>query len=284
LDKGVEMKTDVENKKLRLGLIYGLTGGFAFACFAWGIDALLLARANAAFFWIKIIPGLIICIPFGGMIGRLTVRFNDHRTAVLLWAVLALLFSWLVVWLPLYGSPFLLKILDPNLTKWINYSQVADLYQFQIVSLLAIAFAAIISGLLEINLIEQAMLSSYGSASTMAMLVCLILFGLVGSVTDQMININLREPVQVINELFQFAADNQGQEVSKTTAREKHLSSLNTITDLDSLLQRPRQLNLITFDPNFGQMDILVDFQGSLVKCTTIYAQPTDCIRAAETP
>jgi hypothetical protein len=31
-------------------------------------------------------------------------------------------------------------------------------------------------------------------------------------------------------------------------------------------------------------MDILVDFQGSLVKCTTIYAQPTDCIRAAETP
>ena len=275
------MELEVKRKKLFLGLIYGLAGGLAFAVFAWGVDAWLLARANVAFYGVKFIPGLLICIPAGGITGWLTARFNSHRTALLLWGLLTLLYSWLVVWLPLEGTPYLIKALDPDLGRWIEYSTVGAVLQFRAVSFIIISFAAIICGLLELNLIGQALLSPYGSSSATMLLVCLILFGAVGSASDHMINTNFREPLQVVDDLIQFAADNEGQEVPRAIARSKHLSAVNQI---EGLLQSSRQLTLLAFDPNLGLMDILVDFEGSLVKCTTIYAQPTDCILLVETP
>jgi len=275
------MNNSVRRKKLLLGFFYGLVSGFAFAFMAWGIDAWLLARANASYFWIKIIPGLIICMLAGGLAGCLTIYFRNHLIAMLLWALLALLFSWLVVWLPLINTPSLLKLLNPNLVNLFKFSEVEYLYQYRLVGLITIGLAAIIGGLLEINLVDQATLSPYISAFGIALLVCLAIFGLAGSAADQLININLREPIRVIDELIQFAADNEGKEVPKQVARKMHLSAVNNIREL---LQRNRQLILIGYDTGLGQVDILVDFEGSFVKCTTIYSQPTDCVSLNGTP
>ena len=276
------MGIDNNSNKPLLGLIYGLVGGLAFAVFTWGVDAWLLAQANATFFWVKFIPGLIICVLAGGIVGWLTIRFDRHWVALLLWSLLALLFTWLITWLPLKFTPYIENVLNPDLAQWLNYSKVEQLIQFGVTGFLIVGFAAIISGLLEINLVEHAFTTPYGLAPIIIMFVSLISFGLAGSASDQLLNVNLREPVEVVDNLFQFAADNQGQEVPVDIARKIHLSALNAVTDLDDLLGTSRQLTLVSFDPALGMMDIIVDFDGSLVKCTVIYAQPTNCVRLAE--
>ncbi len=275
------LNIDVHIKKLRLGLIYGLVAGAAFSVFAFGVDALLLARANAAFYWVKFIPGLIACTLSSGLVGWLTIRIENHLIALLLWGLLAGLYSWLVVWLPFTGNAFILKLLSPSLIKWFDFRPLQDLAQIRLVSMVLIGLGAILCGLLEINLIHQALISPYIAASITPIAVAIILLSVVGSATDQMINVNIREPVQKINSLLQFGAENVGVDVPRETARKMHLSA---IRQLDSVIQKPRELTLIGYDENLGMMDVLVNFEGTLVKCTTIYSQPTDCIILTSNP
>ncbi|OGO66445.1 MAG: hypothetical protein A2030_06725 [Chloroflexi bacterium RBG_19FT_COMBO_50_10] len=275
------MSIKVKRQRLRLGLIYGMVAGLAFALLTWGLDAWLLVRANATYPWVKFIPGVIICIISGGLAGWLTMLFEKHGMALLFWGLLSVPYSWLVVWLPLTGASSMIKILDPDLAAWFDFSIVQDLNQFRWVSLVLIGSMAIITGMLEINLIHQAVVSSNPSTSVMIMLVSLVIFCIAGSAADSMINTNLREPVQVVNNLIQFAADNEGLEVPIQTARKMHLSAANQI---HGLIQKQRDLTLTGYDAALGMMDILVDFEGSLVKCSVIYGQPTDCIILTSNP
>ncbi len=275
------MNINVQRKKLRLGLIYGIVAGVAFTGFAFGADAWLLARANAAFFWVKLIPGLIICTISAGVVGWLTIRIENHFIALLLWGLLAVLYSWLVVWLPFTGNAYVIKLLDPLLAQWFDFSPLKDLVQFRLISLVIIGLGACFCGLLEINLIQQALLSPYISASITPLVVAMLLFSVVGSATDHLINSSLREPVQVVNSLLQFASKNAGEDVPRDVARKMHMSAVN---QLDSVIQKQRKLTLIGYDENLGMMDILVNFEGIMVKCATIYAQPTDCIILTSNP
>ena len=275
------MSNNVHRKKIHLGLFYGIAAGLAFAIFAWGIDAVMLAIANGIYSWVKLIPGLILCVVVGGLAGWLTILINKHGFAILIWFLLAVLFSWFVVWLPFSGVPRIITLFDSSLSELIKFSSVQDIGQFRFVSLLIIGLVSVICGLLELNLVDQAILSPYLSGTVAPLLVCIILFGLAGSATDHMINTNLREPVQIINNLLQFAQDNVGVEVPKTKARQMHLSATN---QLGTLIQKSRRLELISIDQNLVMMDVLVDFEGTKVKCSTIFSQPTDCIILTSNP
>src|SRR4030065_2140159 len=76
------MSIKVKRQRLRLGLIYGMVAGLAFALLTWGLDAWLLVRANATYPWVKFIPGVIICINSGGLAGWLTMLFEKHGMAL----------------------------------------------------------------------------------------------------------------------------------------------------------------------------------------------------------
>jgi len=275
------MSINVRWKKLRLGLVYGMVAGLACAVFAWGVDAFLLARANDLYFWVKFLPGLVVSILVGGMAGWLTIYLQKHAFAFLFWGLLAGLYTWLVIWLPFSATPRLISLINPALAGLIRFNTVQDVGQFKLVSLLIIGLVAVIGGLLEINLIDQAILSPYPSSSIAIFAVCVILFGLAGSATDHMINANLREPVQIVNTLLQFARDHAGEQVPKETARKMHLSATYRLGDL---IQKSRRLTLIALDENLVMMDVLVDFEGTRAKCSTIFSQPTDCIILTSNP
>ncbi|HSB65097.1 MAG TPA: hypothetical protein VLD65_00880, partial [Anaerolineales bacterium] len=162
-----------------------------------------------------------------------------------------------------------------------NYSSIQEIGQLRLISLIIVGVVALISGLLELNLIDQAILSPYISGEVLALAVCIILFGIAGSATDHMINSSLREPVQIINNLLQFAQENVGIEVPKTKARQMHLSATN---QLGALIQKPRRLFLISIDQNLVMMDVLVDFDRTQANCSTIFSQPTDCIILTSNP
>jgi hypothetical protein len=274
LGKNLGNHQEFKNRKRFIGLIYGLVSGVSFAIFAWGIDAFLLAMSNAAFFWIKFLPGIIVCALAGSAAGWLTIYFENHGLAILIWGFAAILFTSLTIWLPTSGTELMLKLLNPDLSKWIKFSEIDNIAQFKMIGFLMIGLAAVICGLLEINLVNQVMLSSHSSSLAATLLICFVIFGLAGSASDYLINIHFREPVQALNNLIQTKVDYGEEEIPDKVARQLHLSA---IRNLPVDLSKPRQLLLISFDKTLGNMSILVNLKGTYIKCTMIYSQASNC-------
>lgn len=275
------MKSEVSRQKQFAGLLYGLAAGLSFAVFTWGIDGFLLARAHGAFPWVKFLPGLLICLPTGALVGWLTIRLHRALLGIVLWVALALLYSQLVIWLPIRIAPEIIKIFHGSLGEYLKYPFYPELRQNLWFGFAIIAVVALINGMLENILVDQALFASSKYGIIVPLLICALSFGLAGNTGDSLLNKNLREPVIVVDALIQFAQDNIDKEVSKEVARSMHLSALNTIQQYIPL---DRKLILGNYDQYLGQVDVLVDFEGKWVKCTAIYNQVTNCKLDLETP
>lgn len=271
------MNPQVSRKKQIMGLLFGLVAGLAFSVMAWGVDAFLLSQSHVTFSWVKFVPGLLICLPAGSLVGWLSIRIERVWAALLLWALLACLFVWLTMWLPLQCAPAIMLFIDPKLSDVLYYPVINNEYQFKIIGMAVIGFVSLICGLMEIHLIDQSLLSTAALSLISPVLVSLALFGVAGNTADYMMNRLFREPLQIMDNLIQYAIDNEGKELSPIIARQKRLT---VIKDLDGLIYRPRTLTLIAFDKTLGQIDILVNFDGRLARCSVIYNQPTICKRA----
>lgn len=264
-----------DQKKQRLGALYGLVGGVVFSITAWGLDGIALANSHVSYPFIKFIPGLVISAIVGSLVGWLSIKIGRLLVTIVLWLMFALVLVWMIIWIPFTSTPTLIKLLQPSLTEWIDYPIVANVEQFRIVGLIIIAVAALICGIMEMNSVEAGLMSSHKVAAVLPIiLICSLLMGLAGFACDEITSRHFREPIQSLDNLFQFAIDNQGKEIDEKVARRMHLS---TVKDLEEILPRSRKLTLIAFDQALGQMDILVNFEGLWVKCTTIYSQPTMC-------
>jgi hypothetical protein len=271
------MKTIVNKKKQLVGLLYGIAAGLAFAVFAWGIDGLLIAKAHGAYSWIKFIPGLLISVICGGLAGWITVRFQNTFLGIGLWLGFALLLSNMIIWLPIHLTPYIIKLINSPLGKLLDYPVYKELNQFRWFGFVVIAIVSIVCALIENTLIDQALFSSGKIAIIIPLVVCTLCFSLAGNSADGFFNRIIREPVLVVDNLLQFAADNANKEVSAETKRAMHLSAVNTIKDY---LPREHTVILGYYDQSFGQVDVLINFGGYWVKCTTIYGQVTFCREA----
>lgn len=275
------MKTSILRDKKFIGTLYGMTAGLAFAIFAWGIDAYLLMGSHGAFPFTKFGPGLVACFVAGGLAGWLTIRFESHLLATGLWALLAIFFSRLIIWLPLKVTPYIIRLIDHDMGVYLKYPFYNSLNQALWFGFAAILIVSLICGLLEINMVEQALFSSGSFAILLPLVLCFFGFALIGKTSDSLLNQQLREPLLAVDETLQFAQDNIGKEVEGKLARNMHLGATNPIKDY---LQLDRRLILSNFDESIGQVDILVDFSGIWVKCTAVYGQVTYCKPALRSP
>ena len=275
------MKPEVSKRKQKAGLLFGLAAGLAFAVFAWGVDAFLLANAHGTFAWVKFVPGLLICLLCGGLVGWLTVLLQSVWISIVLWVGQALLFAHLLMWLPLKITPVIIRLFNPALGDYLKYPYYPELQQNLWVAFVIIALASIIISLLENVLIDQAIFSSGTYAVIVPITVSLLAFSLVGGTGDSVLNKHLRDPILKVDKLVQFALDNAGKEISPEAAHNMRISALNPVKEL---VTDQRKLILSNFDQYIGQVDVLVDFNGNWVKCTTIYSQVTNCTRLFEKP
>ena len=261
-------------KKQRIGFFYGLVAGAVFSMTAWGIDAIQLAGAHVSFPFIKFIPAFLICALAGGIVGWLSIRIGHWLASIILWLLLAVLAVGLVLWLPVEGNALLLRYLSPNLTRWIAYPAVDAMEQFRVVGMIVIGLPCLLCGIMESNLVDQT-LSAPGAGGWIAMLlVASLLLGAAGFAADELLNRHFRESAQSLNQMLDFAAENQGKTVEKTLARRMRLSVAKPLGDL---VEKPRRITLIAYDSMLGQMDYLVDFRGTWARCKVIYSQPTQC-------
>lgn len=275
------MRTPPNKPNLSMGLLYGLAAGIAFAFFAWGLDAIALARAHAAFPWVKFLPGLLICALTGAVVGWATMRFQKAWLTIPLWLAMAYLFVRLTIWLPIHISPFLIRLLDKELGSYLVYPSYPEFEQYFVFGFIATAIAAVICGLIENVLIEQSRFSSGTAAAIIPLVICFLSFSLVGNSTDTMLNSFMRKPVRVVDNLLQFSLDNADKEVPKDVARTMHLAALNTIKDI---VQNDRRLIIQTYDQSLYQMNVLMDFEGKWAECLTVFDQVTICKPIVESP
>lgn len=268
------MKTSVNIRKQLFGLLFGLSAGLAFAVFAWGVDGFLLARAHGAYPWVKFIPGLLISLVGGGLVGWLTVRLQNPIIRLFLWLLFAFLLSKLFLWIPIKAAPQFISWFDSYLGNYLNYSLYSDFNHMQWIGFVVIAIIAILCGLLENVLIEQALFSTGTFSMAIPLVISFVFFCLAGNTVDGLYNKQIRDPIIAVDDLLQFAVDNTGKEVSAEVSRAMHLSAINPIKEL---LPLERSLILSNYDQMLGQIDVLVKFNGQWVKCTTVYNQVTFC-------
>lgn len=91
---------------------------------------------------------------------------------------------------------------------------------------------------------------------------------------SNMVNEQLHAPLLATDQMIQFAVDHQNVNVDPVVARQMHLSTVDTISDL---INRPRRLFLGQYDGTFSQEEVLIDFDGKWVDCTAVIAQPVYC-------
>ncbi len=275
------MKPEMNRKKEIAGLWYGLAAGLAFAIFAWGVDALLLARAHGAFVWVRFIPGLFVCLLSGALVGWLSMRVQKIWFSFLAWIAQALLFAHLILWLPLKVAPVVIKLFNPALGEFLKYPYYPELQQNLWIGFVFIVAVSIICALLEGILIEQALFSSGKFALIVPLVVAAMAFALIGKTSDTMLNKNLRDPIISVDRVIEFTLENEGKEVSTEVARKMRLFALNQV---EKAVTSERKLILSNFDAMIGQVDVLVDFDGQWVKCPVIYNQVSSCSHVFITP
>ena len=275
------MKPEVGKKKQVAGMMYGLAAGLAFALFAWGIDFILLTAAHGAYTWVKFVPGLFICALSGALVGWLTIRLQNTLLGILFWLALGLLFSQLIQWLPIRVAPQLIGWFNPALGDYLKYPYFPEFNQSVWFGFAVVALVGILCGLLENILIDQALFSRGNTSLIVPLVVSAMAFSLAGNTGDSLFNRHFRESIQIVDELIQFSLDNAGAEIPVDIARKMHLGALSPVKDV---IVPERKLTLSNYDQYLGHIDILVDFQGKWVKCTTIYNQVTFCKLVFETP
>ena len=188
------MKTSVNNRKQLVGLLFGLTAGLAFSVFAWGIDGYLLAKAHGAYPLAKFIPGLLISLISGGLVGWLTIRFQNPLVRIIIWLLFAFMLSKLFLWLPIKAVPQIIGWFDGYLGNYLNYPLYKDFIRIQWVGFTVIALISILCALIENVLIEQALFATGSFSVVIPLVISFAFFCLAGNTIDGLYNKQIRQP------------------------------------------------------------------------------------------
>ena len=262
---------------LKYALLLGAVTGAVFAFSLWGYELILLVRAHVAYAWLPGLIGLLLCAIICTAAALLTHLTHKALLGIVFWVLAAIGVAQLLIYIPFRLAPGVMRVFEPGLKSHLPAYTLFDNFRFWAGTAsvwLAIFFG--ILGLLQNTLVEGAV-PAMRPVGRMAPFLIMVPVMIIASVmAGNMINEQLRDPLISENELIQFAIDHQNETVSPEVARNIHLSSLDQVSDL---LNRRYRLFMGTYDRNFGQVNVLVDFSGKWADCTVIYSQPVDCER-----
>ena len=268
------MIANVSQKRINLGIRYGFIAGLFFTLTAWGLDAFFLTRYNVVLPFVKLLPGLLVCLPAGILVGYLTARFESGVVTLLLWLGLAVLFTYMTLYLPLKFVPWAIGKIQPDYIPLIKIEGLTNIGHYWFFGIFAMGFGCVLCGILENLLIDQSLASSSLVGAHLPMLVCLAIMVGTGLSGDMLMTSHFREPVAVIDTLLKNGAAYYDQEVDKLEARKMHLT---VVRPLDDLVLEPYKLTLIASDNYLGVMKVVVEFDTQKALCNVVYSQPTFC-------
>ncbi len=263
------------NRFLRYTLLLGLIAGLAFSLSLWGYESILLFQAHVAYPWIPLVAGTLICVLICTLATVLTWLVNKALLGIVFWVLASRLIAGLAITLPLKITPALMMFFEPGLRARLPVYPMNETFQtWAGFGTVWLAIFLGILGLLQLTLVESAVPATTSAGRLSPYLVFALVMVLASVLSSNMINEQLRAPLIATDRLIEFAVDHQNTSVDPATARQMHLSAVNTISDL---IKRPRRLFLGQYDNYYGQVNVLIDFQGEWVDCTTVSGQPVFC-------
>lgn len=264
-----------KNRFLRYTLLLGLIAGLAFSLALWGYESILLIQAHVAYPWIPIVVGTLLCILVCMLAALLTWFVNKALLGIIFWVLASRLIAELAITLPLKISPALMMFLEPGLRVRLPVYPMNETFQtWAGFGTVWLAIFLGILGLLQLTMVESAVPSTTSAGRLGPYFVFVLVMVLASVLSSNLINEQLRAPLIATDRLIEFAVDHQNTNVDPVTARQMHLSAVSTIS---GLIKRPRRLFLGQYDNYYGQVNVLIDFQGEWVDCTTVSGQPVFC-------
>ncbi len=260
---------------LRYSLWLGAITGFVISSALWADDMVLLIQAHIAYPWISCLAGTILFIGVCTSAALLTWLVNRALLGIVFWVLAGRLMAVLLITIPLKIAPGVMFIFEPGLQSRLPAYAVNSTFRswdwFGTV-VLAIFFG--ILGLLQLTLVDQSVPAVSPAGRLTAYFVFVPIVLLASVMVGDMINQQLRAPLLATNQLIQFAIDHENTKVDPAIARQMQLSTIDPIA---RLINRPRRLFLGKYDETFSQVDVLIDFGGEWVDCTTVNLQPVYC-------
>jgi hypothetical protein len=270
----ISTRPDVVHAKHIYGLWFGITLGFLFSVFTWGIDAYRLQQMHAFAPWLKFLTGMVPCVVAGGLTGWLAAKLDRPILALVLWAVAGLLFAWLAVNLPLQIIPRLLNIIEPDTQGLLHYTYYQEFSARLGIAYFWLAIFISLAGLMQIPLSDSAVFATSFFGRISPMLVVMILMMIAGTTMDNLNNEKLRSPVDTVDSAVQFSLDHQGQKIDPAVYRQRHLASLRTVQDV---IGPERKFVVSGYDSLLEQVQVLGRFGNVWVECEIFYNQLLSC-------
>jgi len=262
-------------KTFRYSLWLGAITGFVLSSAIWAYEAILLFRAHVAYPWLPYLVGAILFMAACTLAALLTCWVNRALLGILFWGLAGRLMAVLAISIPLKIVPGLMFILEPGLRSRLPaYPINATFRGWEGLATVELIIFLGLLGLLQLTLVDQAVPATSPAGRLTAYFVFVPIVLLVSAMLSDMVNQPLRAPLVATNTLIQFALDHQNTNVDPAIARQMHLSTVDPIA---SLIDRPRRLFLGTYDETYFQVDVLIDFGGEWVDCTTASLQPVFC-------
>jgi len=268
-------RPEIIQLKQKIGMLYGMIAGIAFAVSSWGWDGYMLSKSHAYFPWTMLLTGVIFCAILSGIVGWLTARSESSLLGVIFWIISSLFFAWLMVALPLQITPIIVSKLDPQLGALLNFETGMDFTFHFGVSLAWVIPFTLIVGIAQLPITEPAVFSTSIFGKITPFFFCIVVMSISGVVTDSLINSHFRAAISSLDNTIQFVLDNKNNEnVDKALSREMHARSLNTV---EEYIQESRYLFVGSYDEYLGDIHVLVKFDSQWVDCNVLYSQPVSC-------
>ena len=265
----------INGKTLRYSLRLGAITGFVLSSAIWAYDTILLIQAHVAYPWLPYLVGTILFALACTLAALLTCLVNKALLGIVFWGLAARLMAVWVITIPLKIVPGLMFILEPGLRSRLPaYPISATFSGWEGLATIELVIFLGLLGLLQLTLVDQAVPAASPAGRLTAYFVFVPVVLLASVMLSDMVNSPLRAPLVATNTLIQFAIDHRNTTVDPTIARQMHLS---TIDPVSGLIDRPRRLFLGAYDGSYFQVDVLIDFDGKWVDCTTASLQPVFC-------
>lgn len=267
-------RPDVIRLKHVFGRSYGVVVGLTFAISTWAADGFALSQAHMFLPWTKLIIGLILCSLAAGLAGWITARFERWYFTVPAWIGVAAFFSWLLIILPLQINPIVSAWFKPEWQGLIRYDAFNQLSPRFAVAFMWISIFVLITGVLQIPLVEPAAFSTSVFGKIAPFLLGMFIIGLGGFVADSLNNQPLRSAIASMDHSIQFVVDNKGVDVDPALSRANHAGALRGIKDQ---VTAERSTTIGSYDSSLGEVIVLVQFEDLIANCSVIYEQPSFC-------
>jgi hypothetical protein len=262
-------------KSFRYSLLLAAIAGLIFSLALWGYEAILFIQAHLAYPWLPMLVGTILCVLVCTLAAFLTWLLNRALLGAIFWILASRLIAELAIRLPLEIVPGLMKFFEPGLQSRLPVYPITDTFRtWAGFGTVWLAIFLGILGLLQLTLVESSVPATTSAGRLMAYFIFIPVMLLASVMSSNMINEQLRAPLIATDRLIQFAIDHQNTSVDPVIARQMHLSSVDTIKNS---INRPRRLFMGQYDEFFSQVNVLIDFKGEWVECSTISAQPVFC-------